>query len=152
MLVVSDTSPLTALLQIGRAEVLRELFGRVLIPIAVQKELLRGHLSAPPWVEVRSVNAVPRSLLEEGLDRGETEAIALALEIEADVLLIDERRGRRAAAARGLKVTGLLGVLVLAKQRGHLLKVRPVIDELQRIAGCWFDAVLIEDVCRAAGE
>ncbi|MBI5503253.1 MAG: DUF3368 domain-containing protein [Deltaproteobacteria bacterium] len=70
----------------------------------------------------------------------------------ADTVLLDERLGRRVARAHGLRVTGLLGALVLAKERGHLTAVRPLIVELRLRAGCWFDDDLIADVCRAAGE
>ena len=78
--------------------------------------------------------------------------MALALEMRADAVLIDERLGRRVARTLGLRVTGLLGTLILAKQRGHLEAVKPVIEELRTRAGCWFDDALIADVINAAGE
>lgn len=118
MLVVSDTSPLTALLQIGRIDVPQTVFGRVLIPYAVRDELLREHALLPEWIEVFLPKTIPQSVLAAGLDLGETEAIALALESHADNLLMDERLGRRVAVAHGLRVTGLLGVLVLGKWKG----------------------------------
>lgn len=71
-----------------------------------------------------------RNLLTQGLDRGEAEAIALALQITAQKLIIDERRGRAVAERLGLQLTGTLGVLVIAKQRGFVDKVRPLIDTL----------------------
>lgn len=152
MLVVSDTSPLTALLQIGRAELLPALFGRVVIPPAVQRELLRAHAALPPWLEVRTSGVIPESLRDARLDAGETEALALALEIRADIVLMDERLGRRAARALGLRVMGLLGLLVLAKQRGKLSSVRATVDDLRSVAGCWFDDDLVAEVCASVGE
>ena len=152
MLVVSDTSPLTALLKIGRAGLLRQLFTEVLIPPAVEAELLRSHPLLPAWLEVRSPHHIPDRVTAARLDLGETQALALALELHADTVLMDERMGRRTARELGLKATGLLGCLVLAKDAGHLDAVSPVVSELQTQAGCWFDDALIAAILRAAGE
>lgn len=152
MLVVSDTSPLTALLQIGRADLLPLLFSQIFIPPAVRAELLREHAALPTWLETRPPFSIPASLVAAHLDLGETEALALALELHADTVLLDERLGRRVARAHGLRVTGLLGILVLAKELGHLPAVRPVIADLRLRVGCWFDDLLIGDVYRAVGE
>jgi predicted nucleic acid-binding protein len=152
MIVVSDTSPLTALLQIGKAEILTQLFSEVLIPPAVHSELLREHAVLPDWLRVKTPAQIPLAVSNAQLDAGETEALALALEIQADVLLIDERKGRAAARAVGLKVTGLLGCLILAKESGYLAHIAPVIVDLRLIAGCWFEENLVADVLRAAGE
>jgi len=101
---------------------------------------------------VFSPKHVPATVVEAHLDTGETEAIALALELRADAVLMDERLGRRVAASLGLRPTGLLGCLVMAKTAGILNSVSPVIGELEVQAGCWFDAALIATVLRAAGE
>lgn len=152
MLVVSDTSPLTALLQIGRAELLRQLFTRVIIPPAVQAELRREHPTLPEWLEVIAPQTIPTGVTNARLDPGETEALALALELHADTVLMDERIGRRIAETLGLHTTGVLGCLVLAKREGHLPHVSPVIAELQTIAGCWFADALIEAILKACDE
>ncbi|MBI5503252.1 MAG: hypothetical protein HY899_00510 [Deltaproteobacteria bacterium] len=81
MLVVSDTSPLAALLQIGQAGLLPLLFARILIPPAVRAELLREHSILPAWLETQPPTSIPTSLSAAGLDLGETEALALALEV-----------------------------------------------------------------------
>src|SRR5262245_45916211 len=102
MLVVSDTSPISALIQIGRAELLKDLFDTVCIPPAVNDELVRFHPSLPSFINVQVVldQARVKSLLTQ-LDLGEAEAIVLAAESKADYLLIDERRGRKAATDAG---------------------------------------------------
>ena len=152
MLVISDTSPLTALLLTHRDGLLLQLFERVVIPPAVQSELHRVHAVLPPWIEVIAPQTIPASVTDAGLDPGETEAIALALELHPDAVLMDERLGRRLATRHGLAVTGLLGFLVLAKQRKLIADIVPVIQELQAQGNCWFSHELLSDVCRSVGE
>ena len=152
MIVVSDTSPITALLKVGRIELLHSLFGRVIIPPAVEFELLRDHSILPAWLEVIEPRQIPWEVAAARLDAGETQALALALELKAGTVLIDERLGRRVALRAGLPVIGMLGCLLLAKREGHIAAVAPVIDELRRKAGCWFDDALIATVLSAAGE
>lgn len=160
MIVVSDTTPILVLKAIGRLELLRHLYVRVIIPPAVLRELTArssppqgsDFLSACPWMEthpVRDQAAVDR-LLDE-LDLGEAEAIALAQESAADLLLIDERRGRKVASRLGLQITGLLGVILAAKRRGLLHAVGPTIHECRR-AGFWVHPTLLARVLRDAGE
>jgi predicted nucleic acid-binding protein len=128
MIVVADTSPLNYFVQIGCESVLSSLYQRVLIPPSVLKEL--GHAGAPKivgewlldlpsWIEVRGTAAPPDAALAD-LDPGEREAIQLAQEQRADLLLIDERRGRLVAKRHGLATTGTLGVLLAAAQNGLL--------------------------------
>jgi uncharacterized protein len=95
---------------------------------------------------------IPKSVTDAGLDPGESEAIALALELRPDTLLIDERLGRRLAVRHGLLVTGLLGLVVLAKQRRLIAEIVPVIGELQNKGNCWFGNDLLVEVCRAVDE
>lgn len=90
--------------------------------------------------------------LRNSLDAGEAEAIALALERRAALLLIDERRGRRTAVALGLPITGLLGVLADAKQARHIELVKPVLDELIGTARFWIGPDLYREVLTALGE
>jgi predicted nucleic acid-binding protein len=123
MIVVSDTSPLHYLILIEQDDLLPQLFGRVVAPEAVIDELshpkapdtVKQWASNPPsWLEVRNpVTVMPNSKLGEG----ETAAIALASELGADVVLIDERDGARFAREQGLFVTGVLGVLQAAAKR-----------------------------------
>ena len=126
LLVVADTSPLRYLIQIGEIGLLPLLFRRVTIPSAVAGEL--RHPSAPQavqtwtehlpdWVSVSSAPELDDPLLTT-LDSGERAAIALGLSLNADLILIDERKGSAAARSRGFEVTGTLGVLDLAAERG----------------------------------
>lgn len=125
MIIISDTSPISNLLRIGQLSLLQQLYGRVIIPPTVFEEIRAleafgidtSWLSNTGWIIIQSVRdqAFVTSLGEE-LDPGEAEAIALSIELQADRLLIDERLGRQIAQGFGLKVTGLLGVLVAAKQ------------------------------------
>jgi predicted nucleic acid-binding protein len=126
VIVVADTSPLNYLVQIRCQDLMPALYERVLVPAAVVKELdhprtpvsVRSWLSSlPEWIEVREVQS-PQDPALEGLDPGEREAIQLALEEHADLLLMDERAGVRAALRQGLEVTGTLGLLVQAARRG----------------------------------
>jgi uncharacterized protein len=87
-----------------------------------------------------------------GLDPGEKAALALAVEIRADAVLLDERRGREVANQLGLRSVGLLGVLLQAKSSGLLTRIRPVLDNLQQIAGFWVGEPLRRSGLRLAGE
>jgi predicted nucleic acid-binding protein len=135
MIVVSDTSPINYLVLADYAHVLPELFGRVIVPPAVIRELQHAQTPAavqewakdpPAWLEVRSPSQVDPSL---DLGPGEVEAISLAKELRAEVVLIDERKATRAARQMGLTVTGTLGVLVTASQRG-LIRLSDAISAL----------------------
>lgn len=127
MIVVADTSPLNYLIRLGHPDVLREIYGRVLVPHAVLMEMqhpdappeVRAWASAPPdWLEHKQVQQLDGTLASE-LGAGEREAISLALEVAADVLLIDERAGRQQAEARHIEVAGTLAVLLQASLRGY---------------------------------
>jgi hypothetical protein len=153
MIVVSDTSPLTALLQVGKGELLTALFHEVVIPEAVRDELLRFHQSLPDYIAVRSVvDQHAAKALCERLDIGEAQAIVLAEENGADYLLIDEKLGRSIAASRGIKVVGLLGALLLAKRAGRLDSVGELINELESRSGFYVSDSVRKIILDAAGE
>ena len=125
MIVVADTSPINYLIQIECEQLLPALFGRILVPASVMQELarpgapaaVRGWSSCPPkWVEIGTFSA-PVDIGLAFLDLGEREAIQLCEELHGNLLLIDELRGRREAERRGIRVTGILGVLLAAGKR-----------------------------------
>ena len=153
MIVVSDTSPLTALLQVGRGELLPALFHEVVVPAAVRDELLRFHQSLPDYIGVRTIQDQHLAeSLSDMLDVGEAQAIVLAQEIGADYLLMDEKRGRSIAKSRGIEVVGLLGALLLAKKAGHLDSVRDLMDELESRCGFFVSDSVRQIILQAAGE
>ena len=153
MIVVSDTSPLTALLTIGAAEILPQLFGEVVIPEAVKEELLRNHSTLPDWLRVAAVkNPLAAQRLARVVDLGEAEAIELAKELHADRLLIDERKGRRLATAEGVPIIGLLGVVLLAKKKQLIPTARGLLEKLDVDAGMYLDADTREAALRSVGE
>lgn len=160
MIVVSDTSPISNLAAIGQLVIFQQLYSEVIIPTAVYQELLDSGVEDPAvlaiqtldWIQVCSVtNAMLSQSLQASLDAGEAEAIVLAVELAADRLLMDERRGRQQAMQAGLKVTGLLGVLLAAKQQSVIATVQPILDAL--IAnGFWVRDELYAETLRLAGE
>jgi uncharacterized protein len=161
VIIVSDTSPITNLAVVGHLDLLWQLYERVIIPQAVYSELTSGSGGQPGSVEVQTLGWIEtrpvadRALvtaLQMELDEGEAEARALAKELAADLLLLDERRGRATAARLNLRVIGLLGVLIEAKQRGFIPAIKPIIDALVVQAGFWVSRPLYARVLRAAGE
>lgn len=153
MIVVSDTSPLTALLNIGEADLLPKLFSVVIIPPAVRDELQQSHTDLPGWLRVESLKNPAEALrMTDIVDKGEAEAIELAKELRADRLLIDERKGRALAAHEGVPVIGLLGVLLLAKHREMIPSARSLVERLQSEAGMYLSESLKSEALRTVGE
>ena len=153
MIVVSDTSPITSLLQIRRVELLQQLYHDVLIPEAVLDELSVLHSSLPEFIKcVRVANHAEVNRLLSELDPGEAEAIVLAKEQRADVVLMDETEGRRVASREGVPFIGLLGVLLQTKKAGLVNSLREVISELEREAAFHISEEIKTVVLRQAGE
>jgi predicted nucleic acid-binding protein len=124
VIVVSDTTALTSLIKAGMEHILPGLFGEVSIPPAVASELLQFHASLPSWCRVRS--AQEGHLLDSLrciVDPGEAEAIALALDMSADFVLIDDKKGQRKAEALGLTCLALPALMVAAKREGIIASV-----------------------------
>jgi predicted nucleic acid-binding protein len=139
MVIVSDTSPLCYLILIDLIDLLPQLYGQVIIPVAVRDELAAPGspgivqvwiLQPPDWLEVRVINNQADGALSQ-LDRGEQEAIVLAEELNADLILLDERAARRIALERGLEIIGLLGILGVAAQR-DLIDFSTTLSRLQQ--------------------
>lgn len=161
MIVASNTSPIVNLAVIGWLELLQKLYGKVFIPQSVEHEIAVIGAGQPgameiqtlEWIESREVmDRVLVTALQAELDAGEAEAIALAIQLEADLLLMDERRGREVSYRFGLQFTGLLGVLVEAKHKRYISKVKPLLDDLIAEAGFWVGNRLYDQVLRSVGE
>jgi predicted nucleic acid-binding protein len=160
MIVVSNTSPISNLAAIGQLELLEQLYGNIIIPPAVYQELINSGDTDPAtlavqtldWIQTQPISdRVLLETLQTNLDLGEAEAITLAVEINAERLIIDERRGRNEAMRLGLQVTGLLGIVLAAKQQGLIPLVQPILDDL-RANSFWIRDALYAEVLRLAGE
>lgn len=128
--VVCNASPLIALEQIGRLNLLPDLFETVTIPPAVQRETAPT-VMLPDWVRPYSLtHPIGPTILQASLGPGESEAISLALELEARLVILDDRPARRLAQSLGLPVIGTLGLLLTAKQKGWLDAIKPHLDTL----------------------
>lgn len=153
MIVVSDTSPITALITIQHIHLLCQLYGEVKIPPAVAEELFAYHTELPSFIQTVPVGDIPLlTELKLHLDPGEAEAIVLAKEIHADLLLIDESLGREAARHEHLPVIGLMGVLLIAKKKGLVSLLAEIIERLESEAGFYLSRPVKERVLAAAGE
>lgn len=161
MTVVSDASPLINLARIGRLDLLPQLYGKLHLPEAVWEEVVVQGFGQPgaeeiagaPWIERHTAANRPLvRVLQQELDAGEAEAIALALELRADLLLMDERIGREAARHLDLRCIGLIGVLLEAKHKGLINALKPYLDALRDLAGFRISEVLYERVLKDEGE
>jgi uncharacterized protein len=144
MIIVSNTSPISNLITVGEISLLQQIYSKVLIPPAVHSELTRWPVLRPSisslleadWLEIRApTNLQLLYTLKQTLDLGEAEAIALAVELGANRLLIDERLGRSVAARYELSLRGILGILINAKQQGLIPVLKPILDRLIKQAG-----------------
>jgi predicted nucleic acid-binding protein len=159
-IVVSDTSPIRALNHLELLSVLGLLFDQVFVPPAVVQELGRITFRLKPvdltpfqFIDLRApqdAGRVQRFL--QTLDQGESEALSLALEVDAEALLIDELAGRSVAIQEGMSVIGTLGILSRAKMRGHIMQVRPLLDQLVDELDFHVSNQLRDEILRAVGE
>ncbi|MBS1250254.1 MAG: hypothetical protein MAG431_01845 [Chloroflexi bacterium] len=161
MIVVSNTSPIISLAAIGQFNLLHHLYKHVHIPQSVLKELnAKGspwpgsnEVANADWIEVHTVqNQALVTALQRDLDSGESESIALALELHADLVLLDEKEGRRAAQRLDLRISGVVGVLLNAKTSGSIETIQPHLDQLRHIAGFYLSEDLYQHVLVLAGE
>jgi uncharacterized protein len=161
MIVVSNTSPLTNLAAIGQFDLLRKLQNEIHIAQAVWKELNargqrwpgRDEVAAADWIERHTVqNKALVTALQRDLDAGEAESIALALELEADLVLLDEREGRHAAQRMDLRVIGVVGILLEAQASNAVSAIRPFLDGLRQNAGFYLSESLYQRTLMLAGE
>ncbi len=154
--VLANTTPLIALANINRLELLHNLYGTIIVPQAVMDEIIREparqRVRASSWIHVESIhNESQKELFRARLHAGEVEVIILAREQNADLVIMDDDAAKKTAKFFGLSVTGTLGVLIKAKMEGYIEKVEPIMDELIR-DGLYISDVVKKYVLEAAGE
>ncbi|MEM9007434.1 MAG: DUF3368 domain-containing protein [Cyanobacteria bacterium P01_F01_bin.86] len=161
MIVVSDTSALSNLALINHLWLLESIYQTVIIPDVVASELAAASnptistILQLDWIQTQSLSDLQLAnqlQQDRGLDAGEASAIALALELQADDLLIDERLGRQEALQLGLSIIGILGILLVAKQRSLILQVQPIVDALINQAGFRVSPLLYKRILVLAQE
>ncbi|NEQ39646.1 MAG: DUF3368 domain-containing protein [Okeania sp. SIO3I5] len=161
MIIVSNTSPISNLAKVGQLNLLQQLYETVLIPNAVYEELLdegAGEIvirvvRGATWLKMQPLQNQEVAIeLRKFINLGEAEAIALAFEVNATRLLINERLGRKVAIEQGLKITGVLGVLLSAKKQGLIPFVKPVMNDLIAQANFRVSSQLYAEVLRAVNE
>ena len=156
--VVSNTTPIISLLKIGKLEILKDLYDEIYIPQEVFNEIEAGkhkkyylNLLTFEWIKIEQIQDRKSISYFLDLDKGEAEAIVLATESEADLILLDESPGRFHAKHAGLRVTGTIGILVKAKKQGLISELKPLILELKD-KGVWLSESLIERILELANE
>lgn len=156
--VVSNTTPIISLLKLDRLELLQKLYNQINIPKAVFDEIEAGKnkayykdLSKIEWININPIQDTNALKYFLDLDDGEAEAIILATEIKADLIIIDEKLGRFHAKHADLKITGTIGVLIKAKKEGHLKEIKPLLDELTE-KKVWISENLKQDILKRVNE
>lgn len=161
MKVVCNTSPLINLAWVGQINLIHQLFGEILIPPAVWDEVVIHGKGQPgcqevqeaKWIIVKKpANQTLIQSFQQSLDIGESEAIALAVEEKANLLIMDEKRGRETANFMGIKTIGLVGILVIAKQKKQVDSIKPIFDDLRSKAGFYLDKNLYHKILNDLGE
>ena len=160
MIVVADSSPLILLARIGQLPLLRSLYGTVDVPFAVYRETVLQDAGRPgaaeigdaDWIRVQKVtDLLAARMLRQQIGPGESEAIVLALEMQAALLLIDDAKGRRVAESYGISAAGTIGILIQAKRRGILHTVKPSLNAI-REAGLRMNEGLYNHALRICDE
>lgn len=156
--IISDATPLIAFARIGQLPLMQRIVQQVIIPEAVAKEISNYgafgaiNLSQESWIRIEVLRSEAQMrLLLPTLDRGEAEVIALALERQAKLVLIDELTGRKVAESLQLRVTGSVGLLIQAKQGREIQAVEPLLTAM-REAGIYFSQRFIDEVLRYVDE
>jgi uncharacterized protein len=163
MPVISNTSPLLNLAIVDHLFLLPQQFGQIYIPVAVFTELkinenLPGSSALDTaindgWLVTQPVkNLALVNLLRRDLHQGESEAIALAIELAADKILLDEKEARQAARALGLSITGILGILLRGWREGTIPSIKTVAERLQQEANFWIAPTLLTQMLEESGE
>lgn len=158
--VVVNTTPLIALSHVGQLDILRKLYGEIIIPEAVYRELSvkmestckKAVDSSLSWIRVEKIqNQMAKSMYKTQLHDGEVEVMILSLELGADVVIIDDANAKKHAKYLKLPVTGTLGILIKAKQEGYVYELKPILYQMVK-NGIYISPKLIEVCLRQVGE
>lgn len=156
--IISNTTPIISLLKINKLSLLKKLYGKIIVPFAVYQEIEEGKdkpyytdLFSINWIEIKKIqNSKSREYIFD-LDKGEAEVLILAKEIDADLAILDEIMGRRYAKQLGIVLSGTIGVLLKAKEKGYISSLKNILSELTE-KGTWLNPKLISKVLEIAGE
>ena len=156
--VVANTTPILSLLKINKLDLLEQLYGKIFIPEAVYNEIQQGKqkphyedLKHKSWIEIKTLKKPKKLDIVLNLDKGEAEAILLAKEINADLIVMDELAGRRVARNIDSALTGTLGVLLKAKEKNLIRTIGTLLVELKE-QGIWISPKLEQKVLHLAKE
>ena len=155
--VIVNSTPVIGLANIGKLDILRQMYGTITIPQAVFDEIkspsVQRQVNANrDWIRVEQINdASQKQMYRAKLHAGEVEVMILAQEKKADLVILDDNAAKKTAKFLGLRVIGTLGILVLAKKRGYIKEVSPVLDALKR-DGFFVSDDLCDLVLRQADE
>jgi uncharacterized protein len=161
MLVISDTSCLSALIQTRHLHLLKNLYESITIPTVVYDELAVladfgidiSMLQESNWLKIQTpIDTVLVEKLMLDLHEGEAQAIALAIELHADLIIVDDYEARKTATNLGLHITGLGGVLLEAKKQSFIKEVKPLLDQIIESAGFYLSAQVYNRILQFAGE
>lgn len=158
--VVVNTTPLIALSHVGQLDILRKLYGEIIIPEAVYREVSvktesackKAVDSSLSWIRVEKIqNQMAKSMYKTQLHDGEVEVMILSLELGADVVIIDDANAKKHAKYLELPVTGTLGILIKAKQEGYVHELKPILHQMVE-NGIYISSKLTEMCLRQVGE
>jgi len=156
--IVSNTTPIITLLTISKLDLLKEIYGQIIVPKGVYDEIEQGKdkqfytdLTKFEWIKIKLIKDKETLKYLHDLDRGEAEVIVLANELKADLVIIDEQLGRQYAELFNLKITGTIGVLLKAKELGLIKQIKPLINQMIE-NGIWLNKKLIEKILNIANE
>lgn len=158
--VIVNSTPLIALCHVNKLGVLKQLYGEIIIPKAVYDEISVKEDSickktvdeSLDWIHVQEIqNHVAKAMFKSQLHEGEVEVMILAMEQQADVVIIDDQNAKKYAKYLKLPVTGILGVLMKAKQNGYISELKPILDRMIQ-NGIYIKANLIELCLKQVGE
>ncbi|MEX2427157.1 MAG: DUF3368 domain-containing protein [Bacteroidales bacterium] len=156
--VVSNTTPIISLLKLSRLDILKDLYSEIFVPFAVYQEIEAGRsksyyqdLKKIDWIKIVDIQDKNSLKYFLDLDAGEAEAIVLATELGAGLIIIDEKLGRFHAKHAGLKVTGTIGLLIKSKNQGIIKSLKPLLLELTD-KEVWIGEKLLEEILKQVNE